>query len=432
MRRIFFVDDEQRVVDGLRRMLRAMRDEWEMSFFGSGPAALDGMADLSPDIVVSDMRMPGMNGAEFLEEVRRRHPGTVRLILSGQCDRAAVLDAAGPAHQFLSKPCSAETLRNTIGHIFEVQDQLANAEIRTAVSRLQGLPIPENHLRKLADVFARPQASDAALIKIVHDDFALFSKCLQLVGCGFLGTQLDAIHPREIALAVGADTIRSIALEKSIFPTLPAGSILETAAGFFQRISRATAETARRIAAEENAEERIQHLAELGGYLARLGVAVLAAIDPAKYIQIWRLSIHQQIPKMDLEMRFYGVHRSDVGAYLLGLWGVPSQLVDIVRDGPWPRRTAECAFSPLTAVHAACHLVEESTSELLCPNYPLDLSYLEKVGVLSKLDRWRTIAHSVMEELEIAPDAFRITEDVLSPICAELPAGWSLHEELPS
>lgn len=432
MRRIFFVDDEQRVVDGLRRMLRGMRDEWEMSFFGSGSAALDAMADKSPDIVVSDMRMPGMNGAEFLDEVRRRHPGTVRLILSGQCDRAAVLDAAGPAHQFLSKPCSAEALRSTIGRILEVQDQLANAEIRTAVSRLQGLPIPENHLFKLADVLARPQASDAALVKIVNDDFALFSKCLQLVGCGFLGTQLDAIRPSEIALAIGADTIRSIALEKRIFPTLPAGSILETAAGFFQRISRATAETARQIAAEENAEERIQRLAELGGYLARIGVAVLAAIDPAKYLQIWRLSIHQRIPKVDLEMRFFGVHRADVGAYLLGLWGVPAQLVDIVRNTPWPRRTAERAFSPLTAVHAACHLVEESAPELLGPNYPFDLSYLEDVGVLSKLDRWREIARSVMKKLEVAPGALRVTEEVLSPVPADLPAGWSLHEELPS
>lgn len=426
MKRIFFVDDEQRVVDGLRRMLRPMRDEWEMAFFSSGPAALDAMDVLQPDIVVSDMRMPGMNGAEFLGEVRRRHPGTVRLILSGQCDRAAVLDAAGPAHQFLSKPCSAESLRNAIGRIFEVQEQLANPEIRKAVSQLEALPISAYHLRILVDVLAQSNPSETDLIKIVNQDLALFSKCLQLVSSGFLGTHLGVIRPAEVVPAMGADALRSLVLEKRIFPTLPPGPPLEAAASLFQKISQATAETARRIAAEQNADEQIRRLAEIGGRLARIGVAVLAVIDPAKYVQIWRLGVNRRMSKMDLEMRFYGVHRADVGAYLLGLWGVPSQLVNIVRNTPWPHRTADRAFSALTAVHAACFFVEEAASELLQPNYSLDLPYLENIGAVPKLDRWREIARSVVEELEIVPRLLSYAGDILSPISPAIPVGEML------
>ncbi|NMC21575.1 MAG: HDOD domain-containing protein, partial [Thermogutta sp.] len=401
MKRIFFVDDEQKVVDGLRRMLRAMRDEWEMSFFSSGPAALEAMAVCRPDIVVSDMRMPGMNGAEFLGEVRRRHPGTVRLILSGQCDRDAVLDAAGPAHQFLSKPCSAETLRSTIGRICEIQDQLANTEIRAAVARLQALPIHASHLRTLAEVLAPPKTSETDLIRVVNQDLALFSKCLQLVSSGFLGTQPGVINPAEVVPAMGTDAIRSLVLEKRIFPALPAGSALESWANLFQKVSQATAETARRIAAEERAGPATVRLAEIGGHLARIGVAVLAVIDPAKYLQIWRLGVHRRMPKMDLEMRFYGVHRADVGAYLLGLWGAPSELVDIVRNTPWPRRAGDRDFSALTAAHAACFFVEEAASELLQPNYSLDLPYLQEVGAISRLDCWREIARSVVDDVEI-------------------------------
>ncbi|GAB4137911.1 HDOD domain-containing protein [Thermopirellula anaerolimosa] len=422
MKRIYFVDDEPRVVDGLRRMLRSQRDEWEMSFFHSGQAALEAMAEREPDIVVSDMRMPGMNGAELLDEVRRRHPGTVRLILSGQCDRSAVLDAAGPAHQFLSKPCSAEVLRNTISRIFDVQDQLANAEVRTAVSRLEALPVAANRLRIISDVLSQPEISEAELIRLVTDDSTLFTKCLQLVGSGFLGTQHAVSDPAEIVPALGADTFRSLVFEKRIFPALPEEPILETAADLFQKMSRATAETARRIAAEETDDERTVRLAEMGGRLARIGVAVLAVIDPAKYVQIWRLSVRQKISRIELEIQFFGVHRADVGAYLLGLWGLSPQLVEIVRNASCPRRAPDRTFSALTAVHAACVLVDQAMSEMLHPNHPLDALYLQDVGVISRIDRWQQIAGAVVEEFELAPRLLRYTGEIFSPTATHIPA----------
>src|SRR5579864_3655314 len=99
--RILFVDDEPMVLHGLRRMLRPFRDKWEAVFLEGGPEALEMMKHEPFDVVVSDMMMPRMNGAEFLEEVRQRHPGTVRLILSGHADRDLVLKCVDCAHRFL-------------------------------------------------------------------------------------------------------------------------------------------------------------------------------------------------------------------------------------------------------------------------------------------------------------------------------------------
>ena len=90
-RRILFVDDEPNVLQGLKRMLRGMRNEWEMSFAESGPEALETMTKEHFDVVVSDMRMPGMDGAQLLSEVKKRHPHVVRIVLSGQSDKEMVL-----------------------------------------------------------------------------------------------------------------------------------------------------------------------------------------------------------------------------------------------------------------------------------------------------------------------------------------------------
>ena len=80
-KRILFVDDEPMLLQGLQRSLRSMRQDWEMAFVKGGKEALEAIDKQAFDIVVTDMRMPGMDGAQLLEEVKKRSPQTLRMIL---------------------------------------------------------------------------------------------------------------------------------------------------------------------------------------------------------------------------------------------------------------------------------------------------------------------------------------------------------------
>ena len=112
--RILFVDDEATLLEGLRRTLRPQRARWEMEFASGGLDALR-MMDVSRfDVVVTDMRMPGMDGAQLLEQVRERFPRAVRIVLSGYCDMESTLRAVNFAHQVLQKPCDATRLLQAI------------------------------------------------------------------------------------------------------------------------------------------------------------------------------------------------------------------------------------------------------------------------------------------------------------------------------
>ena len=114
MNRVLFVDDEVFVLDGFKRMLRRMRTQWEMDFVDSGEAALQMMAQKEFDVIVSDMRMPNMNGAELLNEVKDLHPNTIRFILSGYSDKDLILKSLDSTHQYLAKPRDPETLKTRI------------------------------------------------------------------------------------------------------------------------------------------------------------------------------------------------------------------------------------------------------------------------------------------------------------------------------
>ena len=140
MKTLLFVDDEPKVLQGLQRQLRPMRLEWDMNFVESGHKALDFMAAHPVDIVVSDMMMPGMDGSQLLGEVLKRHPQTVRIILSGHAEREAVLRLVGPAHQYLSKPCDAEELRSAIARASPLRDLLGNERLKQLATRIKNLP----------------------------------------------------------------------------------------------------------------------------------------------------------------------------------------------------------------------------------------------------------------------------------------------------
>ena len=143
MKRILFVDDEPRLLQGLQRMLRPQRHEWDMLFANGGEEALAVMAQTAVDVVVTDMRMPGMDGASLLQQVHARFPGAMRIVLSGQFDVEAGLRAVPVAHQFLTKPCDPDKLKAAI----ERSSQLTGAAVpdeatRRIVSAIGVLPSP--------------------------------------------------------------------------------------------------------------------------------------------------------------------------------------------------------------------------------------------------------------------------------------------------
>ena len=202
MKRILFVDDEPKILGGLRRMLRSLRNEWEMEFAHSGPEALDRLAASAFDVVVSDMRMPGMDGTQLLSEVRELHPDTVRIILSGQC--------IGPTHQFLTKPCDGQTLKSALHRACGLRDRLPDRGMKQAVSGVQSLPgQPAVHAELLAEL-ASSTVSMPRVAGIIARDVAMSAKVLQLVSSSFFGTRQrvpDAAHAADL---LGLDTMKGL------------------------------------------------------------------------------------------------------------------------------------------------------------------------------------------------------------------------------
>src|SRR5690348_6552763 len=197
MKRILFVDDEPKILEGLQRMLRPQRNEWEMAFAPGGEAALAMLAAENFDVIVSDMRMPGVDGAALLETVRANYPGMLRVILSGYTELEASYRAVPVAHQFLLKPCDPDALRIAIERATSLMQALNSRMLTGLVGSLQDLPSVPRAFAELRNALADPETSLDRVVKIVEQDVAISAKVLQLVNSAFFGVTREVSRSEE-------------------------------------------------------------------------------------------------------------------------------------------------------------------------------------------------------------------------------------------
>jgi len=395
--RILFVDDEPYVLQGLCRMLRGLRDEWKMVFAGSGQEALDQMAEKPFDVLVTDVRMPGMDGMALLNRVRRQYPKTVRIALSGQSDQETLIKAVGPTHQFLSKPCDAETVQSTIRRACALREHLADENLQKTISGLTSLPSPSAFCSKMLSELQDPDTSVSRLGELISRDVAMTTKVLQVVNSSYFGLRQRVSTPAAAAVLLGVDTMRSLVLSVGVFSQKPrtgtSRPLVERLANHSYRVSA----LARRIAEAERADKQLKEQIFVAALVHDVGKLVLLDSFPDEYAVLWEWADRQEKPLWMLEKEAFGAAHADVGAYLLGLWGFTDIIVEAVAFHHCPSQCPGQAFDPLSVVHAADALEAEQSSPD-AGSADLDVEYLTGIGLADRIDTWRELIPDSLSE----------------------------------
>jgi putative nucleotidyltransferase with HDIG domain len=393
MKRILFVDDEPSVLDGLRRTLRAWRGEWETAFARSGHEALALMAEQPFDVIVSDMRMPGMDGAQLLDEVTRRFPSAVRIMLSGQADRESVVRCVGPTHQYLSKPCEAAQLKATIDRALSLRQWMNEPSIQRVIAQVTSLPSLPALYSELVAELQSPDCSLTRIGEIIARDVAMTAKIMQLVNSSYFSLRQPVTTPQQAATVLGTDLLRALVLSINV---LSSGEQVRVPGFNINHLldhSLAVGVAAKALARVAG-EISIANDSFVAGVLHDIGKLVLAHNLPDRYATVLELVARERLPTWAAECEVFGSSHAEVGAYLLSLWGLPDALIEAVAFHHQPRRCSRQAISAATTVHLAnCwrHEQEEKATE---PMSPVDEVHLAAIGCNEKLAAWREALHA--------------------------------------
>lgn len=396
MTRILFVDDDPSVLQGLGRMVRSLRTDWQLAFATGGRQALEILAGDPFDVIVTDMRMPGMDGAELLAEVMRRHPHMVRIVLSGQAEQATILRSIGSTHQYLWKPCDPETLQQTLVRACALRGMLADDALTRLVSRLDALPSPPALYLAVLEECRSSRGSVLKIAEVVAQDVAMTAKILQLVNSAFFGRRRRITSSLQAVQLLGLNTVKALMLSAHVFSEFRGTA---KATEFVDRLhehSLAASTCARLIAASERCREEVVDDASVGALLHDTGELILAANLPEQYERALRMAQKEGISMRDAEVEVFGATHAAVGAYLMGLWALPDAVVEAVAFHDSPASCPGGRFSPLTIAHVADVLAQE----LMHPDASgavgrLDDDYLGGLGLAQRLPIWREACHEV-------------------------------------
>lgn len=387
-RRVLFVDDEPNVLDGLRRMLRPLRSEWEMRFAPGGAEALGVMAEEVVDVLVTDMRMSGMDGVELLEIVRERHPLTVRIVLTGQCTREAMLRLVRLAHRVLTKPCDPDTLKTAVRRACALQELLHNPPLVALVGQLGSLPTPPHLYTRLVAELEKPDGSIVEVGNLIAQDVGLSAKLLQMANSSLLGLRTRTTSPPQAVQILGTETTKALVLIAEVLTRYDASALRPHSIDDLWEHSRSVAELAGAIARAE-ADRAMAAEARLVGLLHDIGRLIFASQLPERYRDAIRLARDERLSLVDAEQRVFGASHADVGAYLLALWGLPDVLVEAVAWHHSPGRCPATSFGPLTAVHAAEAILGPDESDTI------DEPYFQNLGLGGRLPVWAKLRDQV-------------------------------------
>jgi HD-like signal output (HDOD) protein/CheY-like chemotaxis protein len=394
---ILFVDDEPNILDGFRTLLRRHRKVWDMRFALSGAEALEMLEQEPATVVVSDMRMPGMDGVELLAAIHDRWPGTLRVILSGYSDSEAILLVAAYAHHFLAKPCSPEKLVEVLERILRLSDLLTNEAVRTRISGLESIPtLPKVYMEVVREL-DRPEPSIERLGTIVQADPGISATLLKLVNSAFFGFYGNVSNPTRAVTLLGTETLRGLVLSASLlqkFHKVPTNLFDIEVIG---EHSRRTGLLAKTIAAQHSRDRELLEHCFLAGFLHDLGRLVMAHELYDQYEPVVRKLREEGGVLVEMEQTALGVTHAEVGAYLLGVWGMSEDMVIAVRAHHDLRLDPGEGLTPALGGHSANIIDHELRGWPEANRAALDEEVLAARGFAGQTAKWREVCREALD-----------------------------------
>lgn len=398
VKKILFVDDQPNILSGLRRMLRSMRKEWDMHFVDSGQDALSKLEAEPFDVLVTDMRMPGMDGAELLEHVVRDHPHVARIVLSGQTELEQFLRTVGPAHQFLSKPCTPETLKETITMVSAIQELISGPDLRALVSRIQTLPTRSEALEALQKELNSDEPSIMRVGELVAQDIGLTVKLIQLVNSAYFGIPQRVSDPKRAAMLLGLDLVRTLVLSMSIFSRFEGMDLKPNMLEELWRHSAAVAAHTKIIAKHEGYDDELTSHAFLAGMLHDIGKLALASQLPERYQEAKMRAKAEELQEWDVERQTFNATHAELGGYLAGLWGLPYAVMECLFYHHTPSACPHRELNALAIVHVANAIESQITNDSTALS--IDEEFLTDIKLLERAQRWYELCAETAEGID--------------------------------
>jgi putative nucleotidyltransferase with HDIG domain len=383
MNSVLFVDDEPLMRELYTNLAKVLGPDFQIRTVSGGVEALDLLAKEPFDIIVSDLSMPQMPGGEFLTIVERLYPETMRVVISGIGDELAVARCLMYGHRYFQKPLQLKEIADLIRRISRHGKVLRSERVKKIVGRSDVLPTPPETYLRLTELLQDTDSPLDEVAGVIESDPGLTARLLQVVNSVAFGYGGKLTTVEEAVQIAGVEVVRSLllALQARHFAEkrLKNKQLLTT----FWQHSIETGARCRTLARAERLSLTEQEICFTAGLLHDIGKLVLAASEEKIYAELIAASVRDSVPVFDRELDVYGATHADIGAYLLGLWGLPDTIIHPVERHHNLGTDLGKGFTPVVCVHLAQNLAPSGKRA-----NELNEGFLKECGLHGRVPQW--------------------------------------------
>jgi len=392
---ILFVDDDALILKDMMTSVNKYANVWEADFASSGKEALEKLAKASFDDIVTAMQMPLMDGNHVLDVVSRNYPGVIRFMLSGTTSDIQAVKSTPLAHQMIPKPFDIEQIYPIVERACRLRDSLSDPHLLRIITGIKTLPSVPLVYNRLVKELQSGTASSQSVGNIIAQDTAMTAKILQLVNSAFFGLADTVSSPQRAVTILGLNTVKALVLGIQVFSEFQGRSNTPVSIDALWKHSLMVSSLAHHITRSLKLSLQDQENARVSGILHDIGKLLLFKI-PA-YVQ--RVPLHKKgLTSIEAEYKVLGTSHAEMGAYLLGIWGLPNPIIEAITFHHRPEAHISDKADLTTALYTANGLANmcQLEKEVVYGAY-LDLQYLQSVGFVEHLDDWTSFVRDLIK-----------------------------------
>lgn len=399
---ILIVDNQPNAYQGLKRVLWTQKPDWDLTYAENAQKALDLMDAGEFDVIVSDVKMPVMDGSELLNHVVTQYPDIIRVVLSGQCDQNAAFKLVNTTHLFLEKPCDPKTFIDFIECVNKNKLILNNPDIIKIINGIKNIPsMPMTYL-KLNHVLEQKNINVNTIVDIISNDVALAAKILQMVNSAFFSLNWRVTNLTQAINVLGIDTLKMLVLSYGLIQKFEIKQIGKFSTEVLWKENTNVAFLAKELAVKCHEPENVVEEVFVSSLLLKIGILLLAKDYSKKFDEALKLATETSSALSDAEKQIYACSHAEIGSYLLSIWGLPTEIVETVASHLTPKCENSKTSKILMYAHYASSFVGTSSKLTPNPHARLDVDFLEFMGIKKDINDFDILSTDFLKDKMVA------------------------------
>lgn len=387
--RLLFVGGSLTWFQQIERDLGCIQPTWVCLRADDSGLAMDALTSDNFNALIIESSLS--DGVALLRVLAREITQTVCLVRCDITDRAAVArwDQSGATP--LADVADAAMLAATVKRSVRLREWMLDPGIKMLLPQIHKLPTSPKLHEQVTKELKSEDGSFSVVADLISEDPVMSAKILQVANSALFSPNHEVTDANEAVMLLGSERIRSLILLAGVFSQYANARCTGFSPEPIWSHSLEVGTFARNIALAETKDEKIAEAAFTAGLLHDIGKLILAGNVPDMYSAVRREQIQGKVSSREAEINVMGTTHAELGACLLGTWGLPLTILEAIARHHQPSRfpDAECAL--LAFVHAANIFTKEKAKVPNVTPEPLDIPYLARVGFGDCANRWRTL-----------------------------------------